>query len=552
MKKQDQQNEPKVNFEAPGPSSTASDERQLYLEACGFAEAGQYEDARVRYQNIERITTDASLKALVKNDLAALDAVEGKAEAALTGFEAALSVDNSCMSARSNLCTLQMHELIADTAPSTIASVDSSAPSVPMKQGRACRVAILSFLFNWPSRGGGIVHTVELTQFLIRAGYEVRHLHARNLLWGVGSVDQSLPIDSQPVGFDNSTWNRSDIQRAFRREVDRFDPDYVIITDCWNFKPYLAEAVRDYPFFLRQQALECLCPLNNLRLLVSDDGQVNQCPKHQLATPQACIDCVREHGAQSGKLHTAERTLSRVETSAYQEKLRWALEEAESVLVLNPLIAEMIGPHANSVQVVTWGMDPVRFPWPWPDESEQPSVTPVKTILMAGLVSELIKGFHVLHEACRQLREKRRDFRLTATGEPAGSVDEFTRFVGWLSQDELPKQMRQADILVMPTIAQEGLGRATVEAMAVGRPVVASRIGGLPYTVKDRATGLLFEPGNSAELAEKIECLLDDPELRQQMGMAGRRVFEEEFMWGKVIDRHYRPLFATRRAREPA
>ena len=51
-----------------------------------------------------------------------------------------------------------------------------------------------------------------------------------------------------------------------------FNPDQVIITDSWNIKPLLAEAVREYPYILRLQAMECLCPLNNLRLLVEGVG----------------------------------------------------------------------------------------------------------------------------------------------------------------------------------------------------------------------------------------------------------------------------------------
>ena len=94
----------------------------------------------------------------------------------------------------------------------------------------------------------------------------------------------------------------------------------------------------------------------------------------------------------------------------------------------------------------------------------------------------------------------------------------------------------------MPTIAQDALSITSVEAMASGMPVVASRIGGLPYTVTDGVTGLLFEPGDPADLARQIARLLDDPDLRQQMGLAGRKRFEEDFTWETVIERHWRPL----------
>jgi glycosyltransferase involved in cell wall biosynthesis len=79
--------------------------------------------------------------------------------------------------------------------------------------------------------------------------------------------------------------------------------------------------------------------------------------------------------------------------------------------------------------------------------------------------------------------------------------------------------------------------------MAAGKPVVASRIGGLPFTVADGATGLLCEPGNPEDLARKLGLLLDDADLRQRLGEAGRRRFEAEFAWDVVIEKHYRPLF---------
>ena len=86
----------------------------------------------------------------------------------------------------------------------------------------------------------------------------------------------------------------------------------------------------------------------------------------------------------------------------------------------------------------------------------------------------------------------------------------------------------------------------SVEAMAAGKPVIASRIGGLPYTVSDGLTGLLFEPGNAFDLAEKIGRLLDEPQLRDTLGLAGRRRFEEDFVWPDVIKRYWRPLLPRR------
>ena len=133
---------------------------------------------------------------------------------------------------------------------------------------------------------------------------------------------------------------------------------------------------------------------------------------------------------------------------------------------------------------------------------------------MAAVSGEVIKGFHVAHEACRILRGMRNDFELVVTFDPPGPIDEYTRSVGWCSQAELPECYRAADICVVPTVHRIlARGITSVEAMAAGKPVVASRIGGLPYTVIDGITGLLFEAGNAFDMAEKLGRLLDDPAL---------------------------------------
>ena len=225
------------------------------------------------------------------------------------------------------------------------------------------------------------------------------------------------------------------------------------------------------------------------------------------------------------------------------------------MLALNPLTAAMFEPFASRVRVVPFGMDPARFPWPSPEEpqsNESTSGSPA-IVFMAAVAGEVIKGYHVAHEACRLLRQTRDDFELVVTFDPPGPgrIDEFTRSVGWRSQAELPRYYRAADICLVPTIAQDGLSLTSVEAMASGVPVVASRTGGVPYTVSDGLTGLLLEPGDPADLARQIARLLDDPDLRRRMGQAGRKRFEEEFTWETVIERYWRPLLHEHRPAMP-
>ena len=520
--------------EKPVPLVAASDSslQHLYERACALAEAGERMQAIRLLQTIEKTARELPFKALVQNDLAALAFLGGEHDAALKGFDQALAIDPNCEPARKNLAFLQSEEEESEPLPPDEAFVGGSVP---------IKVAILSFLFNWPTTGGGNVHTQELAIFLGRAGYDVKHFYVDYAGWGIGNVQEALPYPNERLHFAESEWTAPGIQACFRAAVERFDPDYVVVTDSWNFKPLLAEAVQAFPYVLRLQGMECLCPLNNVRLLPESGGRVRQCHLHQLATPQECADCVRDRGQWSGSLHQAERALSGVGTQAYYEKLLRVMNEALAVLVVNPIQEALLGPYARSVKVVTAGMDPDRFPVIADEVAHKP---PLK-ILFAGMVSELMKGFEVIQRACALLWEKRQDFKLVVTDNSSGPVEPFAEYVGWQSQGDLPRFMREADICVVPTIAQEALGRTAVEAMAASRPVVASRLGGLPYTVVEGTTGLLCHPGKPEQLAQKIALLLDDPELRRRLGTAGRKRFEEHYAWPVIIERHYRPLFCA-------
>jgi len=78
-----------------------------------------------------------------------------------------------------------------------------------------------------------------------------------------------------------------------------------------------------------------------------------------------------------------------------------------------------------------------------------------------------------------------------------------------------------ADVVALPSL-QEGLGVAALEAMAAGRPVVASRVGGLTEAVVHEETGLLVPPGDPTALATALVRLARDPGLRARLGAAGR------------------------------
>lgn len=526
--------QPRTDEGLPGRTN---DFWKFYEHARQLALRGELAEARLALQDLRSLDLPVALRSFVENDLATLAAVAGDRLGACELLKSALDFDPLCPSARENLALLEAQR--ADTEfPNW--SIDQTAHV----NGPSTRIAIVSLLFNWPSTGGGTVHTAELGKFLSRAGYLVRHFFARNVAWGVGNVTTDTGVPSTPLTFEPQDWCADEIRRRFRRAIEEFRPDFVVVTDSWNAKTLLVEALEGYRYFIRLAAMECLCPLNNVRLL-ADEGGIRACPRHQLATPDVCRRCVADRQMFSGSLHQMERALAGYGTSQYDESLRRAFAQAEGVLVVNPLIGAMVAPYARAVHVVPSGFDAERFP---PPELCQREPRVRTRLFFAGLVDEFMKGFEVLRQACRVLWQQRQDFELVVTADPREPQDEFIRFIGWQSQDELPRQLRASDILVFPTIAEEALGRSAVEAMGACLPVVASRIGGLPFTVTDGLTGLLFEPGNVGELVQKLSTLLDDPDLRLSMGTAGRKKFEQEFTWAVTIERHYRRLFAKPQA----
>jgi glycosyltransferase involved in cell wall biosynthesis len=98
--------------------------------------------------------------------------------------------------------------------------------------------------------------------------------------------------------------------------------------------------------------------------------------------------------------------------------------------------------------------------------------------------------------------------------------------LGLVPHDELDRLYARSAVVVLPSY-REGLPLAVIEAMAHGRPVVASAVGGIPDLVVDGETGLLVPPGDPKALRAALERLLGDPALRRRMGQAGRgRIIE--------------------------
>jgi len=155
---------------------------------------------------------------------------------------------------------------------------------------------------------------------------------------------------------------------------------------------------------------------------------------------------------------------------------------------------------------------------------------------MVGFAGRLSpeKGVQEFMEAARALRK----CRFAVAGDTA-DMPEVVRgappnveFLGFLAGDALREFYGKARVIVLPSLWYEGFPNALGTAMGMGKPVVASRLGALPEIVDDGKTGLLAEPGNVDELAEKIDWLWQRPEVCRIMGQAAREKVAREYSPG--------------------
>jgi glycosyltransferase involved in cell wall biosynthesis len=98
--------------------------------------------------------------------------------------------------------------------------------------------------------------------------------------------------------------------------------------------------------------------------------------------------------------------------------------------------------------------------------------------------------------------------------------------------------MNASDCIVLPSIRDEDLPNVILEAMSLGKPVIASRLAGIPEEI-DNASGILVPPGDPRALAEAILRLMDDGTLRASLGSGARDRFLAEFTQGKALDRYF-------------
>jgi glycosyltransferase involved in cell wall biosynthesis len=231
------------------------------------------------------------------------------------------------------------------------------------------------------------------------------------------------------------------------------------------------------------------------------------------------------------------------------------LRGARFVLTCNQANVEYFGrilERAALAKVVyhPHGVDLERFEFREDVRPEDPQG--VTTMLSVGRLSAA-KGFHHAVEACAELARRGVDFRYRIIGEGPlrGQIETAIRehglegrveLLGYREQSELPAEYYAADLYLAPSVvgpkgARDGLPNVVLEAMASGSVVVGSNAVGIPEAVEDGETGVLTVAGDPVSIADGIERLMKDPDLRRHIRTRAVRLVHARYGRGQCMDR---------------
>ncbi len=181
--------------------------------------------------------------------------------------------------------------------------------------------------------------------------------------------------------------------------------------------------------------------------------------------------------------------------------------------------------HWNKLHIVHCGVEPARY-------ADAPAPSGARLLFVGRLAA--VKGVPVLLDAFRAARERRPDLTLTLIGDgpdrpalevAAADLGGVVTFLGYRNQSGVADALAEADALVLPSFA-EGVPVVLMEAMAAGRPVVATQVGGVGELVTDGVDGRVVPPGDAVALADAILGVLENA---VAMGVRGRETVAAGF-----------------------
>lgn len=254
-----------------------------------------------------------------------------------------------------------------------------------------------------------------------------------------------------------------------------------------------------------------------------------------------------------GMTQTFDRKLVDIVFKMYESTIsRFVVKQASLIVPLAKRLvtrALWLGASPSKIRVIPNSIDPVIY-------APNKEGSKIRTRFgineedeVIGFVGRLVplKGVKYLLEALRLINKKMDHVKILIVGDgPQRKELELlarkdknfnTIFTGFIPKEELPNVYSALDIFVLPTLT-EGLSNTILEAMACGKPVITTPVGGNTELVEDGKNGYLVAPRSSKELAERILDLIHSPKRRVQMGQNGREKIKKHYTWDKTVPRY--------------
>ncbi len=256
-------------------------------------------------------------------------------------------------------------------------------------------------------------------------------------------------------------------------------------------------------------------------------------------------------------LHGSDMYLAR-QNPVMGRMAAWAFRCAQGITACSPTLADsaiQLGAPRERVHMIPWGADPAKFQVEGASVElrKQLNATPKDLIIMAAgrLVGK--KGFDRLVRAMPEVLASVPNARLVILGEGPERfslerlIDELALngkilLPGNVAWTEMPNYLAASDVFVMPSVRDvtgnfDGLPTVILEAMAAGKPVIATHVGGISLAVQENETGILVDEASPEQLSRALIRLLRSDEERTRLGCAGRARIERELNWMNVARR---------------
>jgi glycogen synthase len=375
------------------------------------------------------------------------------------------------------------------------------------------RILLASDFFP-PSPGGMEAHVQRLANALIRREHEVAVVTCTpqpDPLPGSAAIVSAMTVLGRapqlfreggrpyPPPFPDASF-----RRTVSRLADRWQPD-VIHAHGWC-------------------AFSCYWPgAPPLVVTLHDHGL--RCPKKTLIRENA--ECVSGRGMRCVSCAGAQPVAKRLPlTAVMTHSVPRLLAHTSRFLAVSRSVAQRVaelGLTAPAVEVVPNFLDIDDVPSDAPADAA--------TVLFVGPDSQH-KGRSVIINAFRRLPSGQARLILVGSDTPVNTPGVST--LGYLRGAALREQYQNAGVVVVPSVWPEPCPTVVLEAMAHSRPVVGSRIGGIPDLVEDGLSGLLVRPNDPAALADALSRIMTDHDLRHRLAK-GARARAEQFSTGAVI-----------------